>query len=104
MENRRKRPTNKDFQDAGEPFLNLIERLQPGRVVITSLTTWKKMPPTQIQTNDEYKQAYQLKDGSLTWCLAVPHPASRKKGQGFKWNHIGAQIEAFRAENLPTRC
>jgi hypothetical protein len=96
------RPTQTDFIDSGKPFLTLIEKLRPSRVVITGIQAWELMPECQVIL-DRYKQAYRLKDGTLVWCLAVPHPSSRKKGHGFRWADIGQRIQQFVNEPLPKR-
>jgi hypothetical protein len=94
------RPTSEDFTESGKPFLELLEDLRPRRVVMTGYQMWSHMPDTQIQIHD-YKQAYRLKDGTLVWCLAVPHVQSRKEGHRFRWEDIGQRIRDFVAEALP---
>jgi preprotein translocase subunit Sss1 len=97
----RKRPTQKQFREAEEHFLDMIERLRPEKIVVTGLTMWKCMPETAVRFLDEL-QAYRLKDGRLVWCLAVPHPSSSKKGEGFRWEKIAESIRCFKSARLPS--
>jgi len=102
MQNLSTKPTQKEFEDSGVPFLELIEELRPSRVVITSLTSWKSMPPTHLNhpsDDTENCAAYRLSDGTLVWCLAVPHQRARRMG----WRALGDAIAAFRRQQLPIR-
>jgi hypothetical protein len=89
---------------AGErDFWQLIEKLKPTptKVVITSLTAWSNMRDSDVHLTDTL-QAYRLgHSGDLMWCLAVPHPASRERGKGFRWSDIAEQIALFRSAVLP---
>lgn len=81
----------------------LIEKLKPTptKVVITSLTAWSKMRDSDVHLTDTL-QAYRVgRSGNLMWCLAVPHPSSRKRGRGFRWSEIAEQIALFRSAVLP---
>jgi hypothetical protein len=94
----------KGMWEGGErDFWKLIEKLKPTptKVVITSLTAWSKMRPSDVHLTDTL-QAYRVgPSGSLMWCLAVPHPASRKHGKGFRTLDIAEQIALFQSAVLP---
>jgi hypothetical protein len=96
----RKRPTGRQFKDAGPPFLSVLERLRPGKVIVTGIQLWKSMPNTAVQLGNDL-QAYKLGDGTLVWCLAVPHPSNSRVG--FRWQDVNETIGSFRSKNLPLR-
>jgi hypothetical protein len=98
------RPTKKQWQDAAACFPSLIERLRPRKIVVTGKTMWNYHMPdcTGAYLSDDL-QAYKLSDGSLVWCLAVPHPANRKLKEGFQWERVGRAIHAFRSAEFPLR-
>ncbi len=50
------------------------------------------MPHTHVQRG-KFIQAYKLNDGSLAWCLALPHPSNKK--DGFKWQRVQKRIQKF---------
>ncbi len=93
------RPTKEQFRDAGSHFLKLIERARPLKVIVTGVTLWNKMPPTSVHRRG--LKAYRLSDGTLVWCLAIPHPANRTVG--FSWAKVGKRIRRFRSARLPRR-
>jgi hypothetical protein len=97
------RPTEKQWQDAGAPFISLIDKIRPLKVIVTGKTTWKMMPGCTVSYLCDEVQAYKLSDGALVWCLAVPHPSNRKKGEGFQWERVGEGIRAFRSIEFPRR-
>lgn len=94
-----RRPSHKQFKDAGTHFLALIERVRPLKVIVTGTTLWKNMPKTSVKRRDI--EAYKLSDGTLVWCLAVPHPANRTTG--FNWKTVGKSIQRFISAKLPLR-
>jgi hypothetical protein len=97
------RRTKEMWKTGDRDFWQLIEKLKPTptKVVITSLTAWSKMRPSDLHLTDTL-QAYRVgRSGNLMWCLAVPHPSSRKSGKGFRWSEIAEQIALFRAAVLP---
>jgi hypothetical protein len=81
-----------------QQFLSLINDFDVEKVVITGLTAWGMMPDCEVYLTDEL-QAYRRRNGRLTWCLAVPHPANRH--QGFNWDGVSQQISLFRATSFP---
>lgn len=70
----RVRPLQSDWASAGEPFLNLLNKHRPSKLIVTGKTMWQKMPECQVRLLDNL-QAYELTKGELVWCLALPHPA-----------------------------
>jgi hypothetical protein len=96
------RPKSHHWKAAGAHFLHLIEELRPRpvKVIITSRTSWSRMPDCSVRLLNDL-QAYKLKDDSLVWCLAVPHPSSKKKEEGFKWERVGESIKMFFATDFP---
>jgi hypothetical protein len=102
METLSMKPTLLDFENSGGPFLELVENLHPGKVLITSIASWKNMPFTQenhpTDKSDKYG-GYRLSDQSLVWCLAVPHQRARRMG----WERLGECIANFSKEKLPVR-
>jgi hypothetical protein len=98
------RPTKKQWQDAATCFKSLIENLRPLKVIVTGKTMWNLHMPdfTGPHLCDDL-QAYKLPDGSLVWCLAVPHPSSRKLSEGFQWERVGRAIHVFRSVRFPLR-
>ncbi len=97
------RPTRNQFDEAGTAFVELVERIRPRKVVITGMTTWNRMPAFHGPHMCEHLQAFRLQDGSLVWCLAVPHPSNRQKGQGFVWERVAGALQAFRAAKFPMK-
>ena len=95
----RSRPTPKQFRDAGPHFLKLIENTRPLKVIVTGTTLWNKMPRTSLYRRE--LEAYRLSDGTLVWCLAVPHPSNRTVG--FDWKRVRDSILRFRSIKLPRR-
>lgn len=102
-EGAKSRPRERHWQDAGPVFLSLIEDIHPLKVLVTGKTMWNKMPHCTGPYLCSDLQAYKLKSGDLVWCLATPHPSSRKKGEGFDWERIGRAIRAFRLTEFPLR-
>jgi hypothetical protein len=98
----RKRPSSAQWKEAKQHFLNLIERISPKKVIVTGLDMWNKhMPGCNGPHRTDYIQAYKLTDGSLVWCLAIPHPSNST--WGFRWDKIGKQINDFKQLTLPTK-
>ncbi|MGB8579786.1 MAG: hypothetical protein WCD47_03130 [Candidatus Sulfotelmatobacter sp.] len=95
----RSRPTQRQFRDAGPHFLKLIEKIHPLKVIVTGKTLWNHMPPPSVNHRD--RKAYTLSDGTLVWCLAIPHPANRITG--FTWRRLGKRIRQFRSAKFPRR-
>lgn len=96
----RSKPTHKQFEEAGPAFLALIEKLRPLKVIVTGKTMWNKMPRTSAHRGNNV-QAYTLPDGTLVWCLAIPHPSNST--EGFNWKKVSENIRRFRAAKLPRR-
>jgi hypothetical protein len=98
-----KRPNTTRFGEAHTPFLHLIEKIRPSKVVVTGKAMWKQMPACHGPHICDDLQAYKLSDGSLVWALAVPHPGNRQRGEGFVWERVEAAIRAFRSMKFPLR-
>jgi hypothetical protein len=96
----RRRPSAKQFRDGGPPFLSVLERLRPRKVIVTGIELWNSMPYTAVQFRNDL-QAYSLTDGTLVWCLALPHPSNSTVG--FKWEEANQKIRSFRSDELPLR-
>jgi hypothetical protein len=93
-----KRPKSDQWAHAGKQFLKLLEELRPRKVIVTGVDMWNRMPDTAVRILDDL-QAYRLKDGSLAWCLAVPHPANRRSG--FRWKEVSESVRLFGNSELP---
>ncbi|MGH9605485.1 MAG: hypothetical protein ACRD3N_07275 [Terracidiphilus sp.] len=98
----RNRPKREMFDKAVGPFLDLLENIRPHKVLVTGKAMWNQMPGCQAYLCDGL-QAYMLSNGPLVWCLAVPHPCNREKGEGFAWERVAAAIRAFRAASFPLK-
>ncbi|MGD0911383.1 MAG: hypothetical protein ABR928_05775 [Terracidiphilus sp.] len=97
-------PTSKQIDVARELFLPFLETFRPLKVLITGKRMWNDyLPGCNGPHICDDLQAYRLADGTLVWCLAVPHPANRQKGVGFPWARIGESIRVFVATSFPTR-
>jgi len=94
------RPTHEQFQEAGPPFLKLIERIRPWKVIVTGKDLWRNMPNTSAHHRGKL-EAYRLRDGTLVWCLPLPHPANRTTG--FNWRRVNKEIRWFKSLRLPRR-
>lgn len=100
----KKRPTKKQWIDAATHFKSLIERLRPVKIIVTGKTMWNHhMSGCDGPHLCTDLQAYKLSDGTLVWCLAVPHPANRKEEEGFQWEWVGKYIRTFRSIKFPLR-
>jgi hypothetical protein len=99
-----KRPTKKQWNDAAACFAPLMEKLRPQKIIVTGKMMWNQHMPgcTGPHLCDDL-QAYKLSDGFLVWCLAIPHPSSRKLKEGFQWERVGRAIHAFRSVKFPLR-
>jgi hypothetical protein len=97
----RKRPSPIQCEDAAQHFLRLLKQIRPLKVIVTGMDMWvHHMPYTSVQRND-CLQAYELADGTLVWCLALPHPSNSRAG--FKWEEISDRICRFKETKLPLR-
>jgi hypothetical protein len=94
-----RRPSPKQFEDAGPRFLALIEKIRPLKVIVTGKTLWNNMPRTSVKRRA--LGAYTLSDGTLVWCLALPHPANRQVG--FDWEKVSQSVRRFRSDAFPLR-
>lgn len=94
----RMRPSDAQWQGAANLLLPLLEKLRPERVIVTGIEMWKHMPDTKVQLSGDV-QAYELRNGDLVWCLAVPHPANTVSG--FQWWNVARYIRTFRRISLP---
>jgi uracil-DNA glycosylase len=93
--------TARQLDEAGPIFLALIEDIRPAKVIVTGKDLWKNMMPKTSVSRGADLQAYELNDGSLVWCFAIPHPANRT--QGFSWRKVNKSIQRFRSAKLPVR-
>jgi hypothetical protein len=101
-EGARKRPSSLQWECAAHLLLRLIENLRPLKIIVTGLDMWNHhMPGCNGPHLRDDLQAYKLSDGTLVWCLALPHPANTR--QGFKWEKIGESIRQFESAKLPLR-
>lgn len=99
----KRRPTKKQWKDAAACFESLIEKLRPRKIIVTGKTMWNNMPECAGSYLCDDLQAYKLSNGSLVWCLAVPHPSNRKLKEGFQWERVGTAIDSFRSVQFPLR-
>jgi hypothetical protein len=88
----RARPTRAHWNEGCRHFWKLLETLRPAKIIVTGLTAWNQMPHTHVQRGKSI-QAYKLNDGSLAWCLALPHPSNKK--DGFKWQRVQTRLQKF---------
>lgn len=96
----RQRPIAEMFEASKQPFLHLLNELQPKRVVVVGLEAWKNMPNCEVFLTRDV-QAYRLNTGDLVWCMALGHTA------GYEWPGWATAhdaIDVFRGLNLPSRC
>jgi hypothetical protein len=94
------RPNGHDFEDGSQAFLEVLELLKPSRVVVTGMQIWNSMPVCDAG-GENHQGAYRLSSGNLSWCLAVPHPQSRKPR--YNWQEVGDEIRSFCRLKLPLR-
>lgn len=98
----KKRPTARMIREARKGLLPLLEEIRPTKVLVTGMNLWNNfLPGCNGPHLCDDLQAYKLSDGRLVWCLAVPHPSNRMKGQGFPWKRISDAIRTFKAINFP---
>lgn len=96
------RPDKGQWNAAEREFPKLVRMVKPKKIVVTGLDAWANMPRECAVELGDKLQAYRF-GRSLIWCLAVPHPANRSRGQGFKWREIAERMEAFRKARFPER-
>ncbi len=99
------RPTKEQWLEAEPNLISLIEKMTPRplKIIVTGKTMWNNhMKCTGPHLCDDI-QAYKLSDGTLVWCLALPHPANREAGVGFQWEWVGQHIRTFRSFDFPLR-
>jgi hypothetical protein len=93
----RQRPIREMYERAKEPFLALLEKQQPRRILVVGLDAWKYMPDADAFLVRDL-QAYKLKSGTLAWCMAVGHAAG---SEWPGWEALHKAIAVFRDLNLP---
>ena len=91
------RPSVEMFARAEKPFLTLLERLSPSRIIVLGKEMWDNMPSTAAFFTHDI-QAYALPGDALAWALALAHP--RAPGN-LDWETLGNTIAFFRSLNLP---
>jgi hypothetical protein len=93
------RPIKEMYDKAKEPFLDVLNNLQPRRIVIVGLDAWAGMPDARVFITRDF-QAYRLNSGKLAWCIALGHTAG---SQWPGWSMAHDAIEIFCSLNLPDR-
>ncbi|MCJ2111923.1 hypothetical protein MKK64_12025 [Methylobacterium sp. E-025] len=68
------RPSAAAWTQAYNEWDDLINIIQPKKVIVLGLTMWSKMPDTQIQIEDSI-QGYNLNNGDVSMCYAIRHPS-----------------------------
>lgn len=98
------RPTRDLWEDSANLFPSHFSTLdpKPRKIILTGKEMWNRMPENSVRELVPDVQAYRF-DGELLWCLAIPHPANRVKGQGFAWQRVGEQIKTFLEISFPIR-
>ena len=87
------------YREAQQPFLRLINKHRPGRILVLGIEAWDKMPDTDIHLARDV-QAYRLTDGSLAWCLALGHPTGPL---WLGWETANKALTLFRNLRLPRK-
>ncbi len=91
------RPSPKQWLDAKERWLPLLEQLKPERVLVVGRELWAHMPDTQMVFSSDV-QAYKYNNGESTaWCMNVRHPA----GGGWGWETLQESLSRFLTISLP---
>jgi hypothetical protein len=83
-------PTDQQSNDSLSAFTAVLEALRPERVLVCGKRLWGNMGPTKQQFHP-CVEAYELSDGSPTWCLAIDHPSSGR----FSWSKAHQLVKAF---------
>ena len=91
------RPKSEDISGSEQAFLELLELVQPSRVVVTGKTVWDLMPFFDANGAGE-NGAYKLTSGQLAWAIGVPHPQSRNPR--YRWEEVGARLHDFLEQNF----
>jgi hypothetical protein len=102
---RKSRPTKKQWDEAEPCLISLIEKMNPRplKIIVTGKTMWNHHMNCTGPHLCHDVQAYRLSDGTLVWCLALPHTANRETGVGFQWEWVGKYIRTFRSFDFPLR-
>jgi hypothetical protein len=97
-----KRPSQRLWKEAGQLFMEMLEDFRPTKVIFTGRDLWERgsLPDCHEWLLADI-QAYKLKDRSLVWCMALPHPANRR--EGFDYEKVGASIRNFVASRFPSK-
>ena len=88
------RPTPEMWEKAKKPFLALVEKRKPSRIIVTGKELWVNMPETAAHFCDDI-QAYTLADGALAWAMCT----GERRHLG--WEKLARAIALFRSLNLP---
>ena len=91
----RERPTSAMWKAAECAFTNILNRLQPRRIIVLGKTMWSKMPDTDVYITDDV-QGYHLEDGSVAVCWALHHPSAR-----LSWTRLADTIHFVLGCELP---
>jgi len=93
----RQRPVREMYDRAKKPFLELIEKLQPRRILVIGLDAWRHMPDAHVYLVRDL-QAYRLNSGGLAWCMAIGHTAG---SEWPGWETLHDAMTLFRNLDLP---
>ncbi len=93
------RPTSQMWGQEQDPFLKLLEKLRPHRIIVLSKTAWSKMPERKMFRHEDL-QAFGLADGSLVWAKAMVHPCARNS---LPWQTYAKAFAQFNTLQLPAK-
>jgi len=80
-------PTAEMWESSKQAFPELLNKLEPRRVIILGKRTWSHMPVCDVWITDDV-QAYRLASGSLAMCWALKHPS-----WGLSWRELSAFVQ-----------
>jgi len=82
-------PSREQFRGSFGPFLAVMERLRPERVLVCGKRLWNAMGPTSDQLTQDL-QAYRLSCGMKVWCRAIKHPS-----KFCRWRQLHGEVLNF---------
>jgi hypothetical protein len=82
----RPRPSSRHWERAKAEFRDILELIEPLRLIVLGRTMWEEMPAADYG-DGKGAQAYELSTGELCWCQPLPHPA-----RGLDWRRLAATI------------
>ena len=93
----RVRPAPQMWQGAKLTFrAEVLERLQPSRIIVLGKELFKKMPEAQIHISKDV-QGYRKADGGVAMCWVLNHPS-----RGLSWQRLAAVTHFACADALET--